>query len=108
MTLPADSHVHSEWSRDAPAGSMERSCGRAVELGLPTIAFTEHVDHTVWTGALDALDEDHPLVVLSTPEGRLTPPPFDVTGYLEAIDRGRGLFPSLRILSGLELGEPLL
>lgn|SRR6478735_698458 len=35
MTLPADSHVHSEWSWDAGHGSMDRTCARALELGLP-------------------------------------------------------------------------
>jgi len=54
MTLPADSHVHSEWSWDAPAASMERSCMQAIELGLPAIAFTEHLDHTAWPVAADA------------------------------------------------------
>ncbi|MEO3799287.1 PHP domain-containing protein [Nonomuraea sp. B1E8] len=103
---PADSHVHSEWSWDAPSGSMERSCARAVELGLPAIAFTEHVDHTVWTVALDALAPDDHLATLATPEGLLTPPAFDADGYLEAIERCRERFPALRILSGLELGEP--
>ena len=46
--LPPDGHVHSEWSWDAAGGSMERSCARAVELGLPSIAFTEHADFTRW------------------------------------------------------------
>src|SRR5260370_17117577 len=44
MPLPPDLHVHTEWSWDAPHGSMERSCERALELGLPAIAFTEHAD----------------------------------------------------------------
>jgi histidinol-phosphatase (PHP family) len=58
--LPADGHVHSEWSWDAPEGSMKRCCALALELGLPAIAFTEHIDYTVWTVALDALDgNDH-------------------------------------------------
>jgi histidinol-phosphatase (PHP family) len=49
VSLPCDSHVHSEWSWDARAvGSMEQSCARAIEIGLPAIAFTEHLDHTVW------------------------------------------------------------
>ncbi|MEO3891050.1 PHP domain-containing protein [Nonomuraea sp. B5E05] len=104
--LPADSHTHSEWSWDAPSGSMERSCTRAVELGLPAIAFTEHVDHTVWTVTLDALAPDDHLATLATQEGLLTPPAFDANGYLEAIERCRERFPALRILSGLELGEP--
>ena len=30
---------------------MERSCALAVELGLPSVAFTEDADHTVWTRA---------------------------------------------------------
>ncbi|TMD32858.1 MAG: hypothetical protein E6I95_10030 [Chloroflexi bacterium] len=36
--------MHTEWSWDAPIGHMERSCRRAIELGLPAIAFTEHAD----------------------------------------------------------------
>jgi len=106
VTLPADSHVHSEWSWDAPKGSMERTCARAVDLGLPAIAFTEHVDRTVWRVALDAVDADDHLATVATADGRLTPPEFDVSGYLESIETCRERFPSLRILSGLELGEP--
>ena len=37
-------HVHTEWSWDAPRGHMERSCERAIEIGLPALAFTEHAD----------------------------------------------------------------
>jgi histidinol phosphatase-like PHP family hydrolase len=44
MPLPPDGHVHSEWSWDAPNGSMEKTCSRAVEMGLPAVAFTEHAD----------------------------------------------------------------
>lgn len=106
MTLPADSHVHSEWSWDATSGSMEHTCARAVELGLPAIAFTEHFDHTVWTVALDGIDENDVLAVLAKPDGLLTPPEFDASGYLEAIERCRERFPSLWIQSGLEIGEP--
>ncbi len=47
--LPPDNHVHSEWSWDARSGSMELTCQRAVELGLPAVAFTEHADYTPWT-----------------------------------------------------------
>ena len=85
---------------------MERSCAQAVDLGLPAIAFTEHLDHTVWTVSLDALDESDHLAALATPDGRLTPPEFNASGYLEAIEKCRERFPSLRILSGLEVGEP--
>jgi histidinol-phosphatase (PHP family) len=106
VNLPADSHVHSEWSWDAPTGSMVRSCEKAVDLGLPAIAFTEHLDHTVWTVALDGLHASDHLAALATPEGLLTPPAFDAAGYLEAIEACRERFPELRILSGLEMGEP--
>lgn len=106
MTLPADSHVHSEWSWDAPQGSLVRSCARAAELGLPAISFTEHVDHTVWRVAVDDIAGDDHLASLISPDGALTPPKFDAEGYLEAIEKCRHRFPDLRILSGLELGEP--
>ncbi|WP_254549967.1 PHP domain-containing protein [Catellatospora tritici] len=107
--LPADSHVHSEWSWDsALVGSMERTCARAVELGLPAIAFTEHVDHTVWQVPLDIVNPDDRIAVLAAPDGSLTPPVFDAAGYLASIERCRERFPDLRILSGMELGEPHL
>ena len=35
--LPTDSHVHSQWSWDAPGGSMERTCEQALRLGLPAL-----------------------------------------------------------------------
>ena len=85
MPLPPDFHVHTEWSWDAPRGSMERSCERALQLGLPAIAFTEHAD---W---------------VTIHEGQRS---VDVHGYLEAIERCRKRFKGLRILSGVELGEP--
>ena len=101
--LPADSHVHSEWSWDALDGSMERTCARAVDIGLPAVAFTEHADFTTWTMIAEELDERlRPLV---TPEGFLTPPRMDVAGYQESLARCRDRYPSLRIISGVELGE---
>lgn len=106
MTLPPDDHVHSEWSWDAPLGSMARSCAQAVELGLPAVAFTEHVDHTVWRVPPGTIGAGDHLATLVTPDWELTPPEFDASGYLEAIEQCRERFPSLQILSGLELGEP--
>jgi histidinol-phosphatase (PHP family) len=105
-SLPADSHTHSEWSWDASAGSMVGSCARAAEIGLPAIAFTEHLDHTALRIALDGPYATDHLTSLADPEGILTPPAFDTAGYLEAIARCRERFPDLRILSGLEMGEP--
>jgi histidinol-phosphatase (PHP family) len=101
-----DSHVHTEWSWDAPAGSMEGSCARAVELGLPAIAFTEHVDLTRWVvppRAKAGMSQHHERV---GDDDRFAPPPLDLDGYLDALERCRATFPGLRILSGVELGEP--
>jgi len=80
---PADNHVPSQWSWDADDGDMDRTCARAVELGLPSIAFTEHAD---WVRGETAV--------------------FDAAGYFECLERCRAAYPDLRILSGVEMGEP--
>jgi histidinol-phosphatase (PHP family) len=79
----ADNHVHSEWSWDATKGDMEATCRHAAALGLSAIAFTEHAD---WIRGDEAV--------------------FDPAAYLEAIEHCRTMFPGLRILSGVEMGEP--
>src|SRR4051794_28257983 len=104
--LPPDSHVHSEWSWDTAVGDMEGSCVRALKLGLPAIAFTEHLDHTVWRIALEGPYVMEQLTKIADANGILTPPAFDAAGYLDAVERCRSRFPDLRILSGLEMGEP--
>ena len=81
--IPPDHHVHTEWSWDAERGDMERTCARALELGLPSVAFTEHAD---WVRGPECV--------------------VDLDGYLECVERCRARFPGLRILSGVELGEP--
>jgi len=103
MVLPVDSHVHSEWSWDAPDGSMERTCARAVDMGLPAVAFTEHADYTTWTVVATELDER--LQGFVTEDGSLTPAELDLNGYLECVQRCRDQFPDLRVISGVELGE---
>jgi histidinol-phosphatase (PHP family) len=108
VTLPPDSHTHSQWSWDAPLGSIEQSCARAAALGLPAIAFTEHLDHGVWPVDVDAIAEEDHLLALTSADGLLRPPSFDAQGYLAAIEQCRHQFPDLRILSGLEVGEPHL
>jgi len=85
LTVIADLHVHTEWSYDGPRGSMERSCERALEIGLPAIAFTDHADFV----------KVHPDQYC-----------VDIVGYLDAVERCRAKFKNLRILSGVELGEP--
>jgi histidinol-phosphatase (PHP family) len=79
----ADNHVHSQFSWDATHGDMEATCRRAVELGLPSIAFTEHLDWVRGTSGV-----------------------FDPSAYFYAIDHCRTMFPDLRILAGVEMGEP--
>jgi histidinol-phosphatase (PHP family) len=84
---------------------MERSCARAVELGLPAIAFTEHLDHTTLTTQLPGPDSDG-VTSPDTATRRHSPPVLDVFGYLEALEVCRQQFLGLRIISGLEIGEP--
>lgn len=106
MTLPADSHVHSQWSWDAGRGDMEKTCERALELGLPAVVFTEHLDFSRWqVEESDLAGVGHLRQYLSE-DGRLVPPVLDLTGYLTAVHRCRILFPGLRILSGVEFGDP--
>jgi histidinol-phosphatase (PHP family) len=103
LMLPTDNHVHTRWSWDtAASSSMELACGRAVDLGLPGLAFTEHVDFTGWhTGDAGSLCGH-------TVGPRPHVQPFDVAGYSADLARCREAFPELRILSGIEAGEPHL
>ncbi|HEY7199927.1 MAG TPA: histidinol-phosphatase HisJ family protein [Candidatus Dormibacteraeota bacterium] len=80
--------MHTQFSWDAPKGDMEATCRRAVEIGLPAVAFTEHAD---FTGG--GFPDFHRL---------------DVAAYRAEVERCRALFPDLRILSGVELGQPHL
>jgi histidinol-phosphatase (PHP family) len=106
--LPADDHVHTEFSWDAAnRGSMDASCEQAIELGLPSIAFTEHVDPTPW------VVPDHATAMFGDDiaahigdDLRLRAPAVDFEGYFASIERCRVRYPSLRIVTGLEIGEP--
>jgi histidinol-phosphatase (PHP family) len=104
--LPADGHVHTEWSWDCEPGDMAASCARAVAAGLPAVAFTEHLDFTVWTRVEPAPDAPAKVTDLITADGTLAPPRLDVDGYLACVQRCRELFPDLVILTGVEVGEP--
>src|SRR3984957_12367352 len=100
---PADNHVHSQWSHDTgPGASMAYACARAIELGLPAVAFTEHLDFTDW-GPGDPIAGTG-----IRPNDKWGPRPLDIGGYLACLDECRQRFPSLRILSGAEAGEPHL
>ncbi|MDQ1041583.1 histidinol-phosphatase (PHP family) [Streptomyces sp. V3I8] len=105
--LPADNHIHTQWSWDALAGSMEATCQQALSLGLRSLAFTEHTDFTTWTipaTAVATMPDAFQAMVGA--DGLFRTPPFDVEGYLGSIARCRALFPSLHIVTGVELGEP--
>src|SRR6266542_300240 len=104
--LPPDNHVHTQWSWDADAGSMEASCARAVEQGLPSIAFTDHMEFTRWVIAPEGRGVLHRDAAKVGPDLQFDAPPLDVDGYLECLQRCRDRFPGLRILSGVEFGEP--
>ena len=115
MSLTADFHVHSEYSWDTGGptsptarGTMERTCARAVEIGLPALAFTEHLDFDGWwVDAADTYTRAH-YPHLMTEEDVLVPPALDVDGYFESIDRCRHRVPTLQILTGVEFGQPHL
>jgi len=64
---------------------MERSCERALEIGLPALAFTEHADFVTLHKGQHSVD---------------------IAGYHDEIERCRAKFKGLHILSGVELGEP--
>ena len=101
--LPADNHVHSQWSYDTfGRTSMVAECERALELGVPAVAFTEHLDFNDY-GPGDAI-----ATTGIKPGWWDAMRPLDVTGYRASIAECRHRFPSLRILSGVEAGEPHL
>ena len=113
MTLPADTHVHSEYSWDTGGptsskakGTMRRTCARAVQIGLPTIIFTEHLDITGWKAAPEDFMEHQRHLIDDA--GLMQPPLMDVEGYFASVERCRHDFPELRILTGVEWGQPHL
>jgi histidinol-phosphatase (PHP family) len=110
--LPADSHVHSEWSWDygsapASAGSMRRICERAVWIGLPAVVFTEHLDFEDAWRVDDGDIGEHAQKYVDT-TGHVSLPAFDADGYLSTIDRCRHDYRDLRIITGVEFGQPHL
>ena len=97
---PVDSHVHTEWSWDAPReASMARSCEQALAAGLPGVAFTDHLDFTTWT------DGDQISAENLDPHRYTRMHLLDIAGYLAAVDDCRQRYPELRIFSGVEIGE---
>jgi histidinol-phosphatase (PHP family) len=111
MELPADSHVHSEFSWDTggpdspAAGRMEATCVQAERIGLGTVMFTDHLDITSWVADAGDFDkEDRGTFV----DGSFHPLAFSADRYVDAIDRCRHRHPELRIMTGAEYGQPHL
>jgi histidinol-phosphatase (PHP family) len=106
--LPADQHVHTQWSIDAPGASMRDACVRAMELGLPGVTFTDHADLTTLVVSEAAAAFIHSVGGTVT-DGIFQPPPLEVAGYLDCVERCQSEFGgSLRIRAGVELGDPHL
>ena len=78
---------------------MVRSCEQAIVIGLPAIAFTEHLEFTA-AGSGDAIVD-----VATDHRWWSRIKPLDVTGYMASVEDCRERFPGLRILSGVEAGE---
>jgi histidinol-phosphatase (PHP family) len=78
---------------------MARSCEQALAVGLPAVAFTDHLDFTDWIDG-DQIREEN-----LDPHRYARMHLLDVTGYLAAVEECRERYPDLRILSGAEIGE---
>lgn len=78
---------------------MARSCEQALAIGLPAVAFTEHLEFT------SGSEGDAIAGVATDARWWSRIKPLDVTGYLAAVEDCRQRFPGLRILSGVETGE---
>jgi len=76
-----------------------------MQIGLPALAFTEHLDITGW--AIEPQDLPYQLHGLVA-EGFLAPPLLEAEDYLDSVERCRSRFPELQILTGVEFGQPHL
>ena len=86
---------------------MRRTCEHAVRIGLSALIFTEHLDVSAEWLVEDG-DIGHHAQKYVDSTGHVQLPEFDTAGYLRAIDGCRAEFPELRILTGLEFGQPHL
>lgn len=78
---------------------MARSCEQALAAGLPSVAFTDHLDFTAWTDG-DRIGSEN-----LDPHRYSRMHLLDVPGYLATLEDCRQRYPELRILSGAEIGE---
>jgi histidinol-phosphatase (PHP family) len=86
---------------------MVGSCAHAVQLGLPSIAFTEHAEFT-----RPVIEPRHRALISKEhrrhlrPDGVFAPPELELAGFLDCLEACRERFPGLRVLTGVELSEP--
>jgi histidinol-phosphatase (PHP family) len=80
---------------------MDETCRQAIALGIPAVAFTDHLDFTAWWPLSAALRPS-----AGAPGAPLVPPALDFDGYLDCVADCRRRYPDLRIQSGVEIGEP--
>jgi histidinol-phosphatase (PHP family) len=78
---------------------MARSCEQAITLGIPVVAFTDHLDF------LDFTAEDRIAAEDLDPHRYSRMRLLDTDGYLASIAECRERYPALRILTGAEIGE---
>jgi histidinol-phosphatase (PHP family) len=78
---------------------MARSCEQAITLGVPVVAFTDHLD------ILDFTAEDQIAAEGLDPRRYSQIRMLDTAGYLASVEECRERYPALRILTGAEIGE---
>jgi histidinol-phosphatase (PHP family) len=78
---------------------MVRSCEQALALGVPAVAFTDHLDFS------DPLPQDRITAEGLDPHRYARMYLLNIDGYRDAVAGCRERFPGLRILFGAEIGE---
>ena len=87
-------HIHTTFSPDGKS-SMEEQCIKAIEIGIPIICFTDHVDFNS-----SEINVGRIINKASTN--------FDVSEYFYEVNRLRRIYNSIQILIGIEFSEPHL
>ncbi|MDR3002054.1 MAG: histidinol-phosphatase HisJ family protein [Fibromonadaceae bacterium] len=80
-----DTHIHGQFSSDSKQ-DYRKLCKKAIEKNYKAIAFTEHFD------LLDSDPQNYVVPVLKK--------------YMDCLTKIQNEFPGLKIIKGIELGEP--
>lgn len=87
-------HIHTTFSPDGKS-SMEEQCQKAIEIGMPIICFTDHVDY-------NSTEKNVGRIINKAITN------FNVSEYFDEIRRLQNSYSSIQILSGIEFSEPHL